>query len=182
MDSRKPLTVDMTDSEFLSWVADRLEFQHGDSHNVDFLHRLRKIAASIPPPPDAAVREAVRMVSEQSRYTTNNGYSLVHTENVRLLLRAVQAPRLTVEQLEAVKNAEAALSMQTCLCADGFICTRCQGLCGLRAAFPELAEAPTTWTCGICGEKRPDCVKPVQDEECGDACPEHYEAGEVGCG
>lgn len=52
-----------------------------------------------------------------------------------------------------------------------------------RAAFPEaFAGEATTWTCGICGEKRPDCVKPVLDEECGDACPEHYKAGEVGRG
>lgn len=55
-----------------------------------------------------------------------------------------------------------------------------------RAAIPEdfagevgKHKGREFWKCGICGVQRPDCVNPVLDEECGDACPEHYEAGEV---
>ena len=34
----------MTDKEFLSWVADRLVHVYGESENVDFVHKLRKIS------------------------------------------------------------------------------------------------------------------------------------------
>ena len=61
--------------------------------DLEVMEKGRRIDSLLPPPPDAAVKEAARMVSEQSRYTTNNGYSLVHTESVRQILRAVQAPR-----------------------------------------------------------------------------------------
>lgn len=33
----------MTDSEFLQWVHDRLEYVHGENHNYDYMHRLRAI-------------------------------------------------------------------------------------------------------------------------------------------
>jgi hypothetical protein len=36
----------MTDSDFLSWVADRLVFVKGDSEYADFVQRLRETAAA----------------------------------------------------------------------------------------------------------------------------------------
>jgi len=45
----------------------------------------------------------------------------------------------------------------------------------LRAAFAlEVPATEGSWTCGICGARRSG-IEPVQDEECGDSCPEHFE-------
>lgn len=41
-----PLTaqeIERLDSAFLCWVAERIEYVYGESRNVDFLHRLRKV-------------------------------------------------------------------------------------------------------------------------------------------
>lgn len=36
----------ISDKDFLNWVADRFVHAHGESENVDFVRRLRKMAAS----------------------------------------------------------------------------------------------------------------------------------------
>lgn len=41
----------MTDSEFLFWISERIEHVYGESHYVDFLHRLRSIAEKLQPSP-----------------------------------------------------------------------------------------------------------------------------------
>lgn len=33
----------MTDGVFLNWIADRLEYQHGDPENSDYIKRLREM-------------------------------------------------------------------------------------------------------------------------------------------
>jgi len=33
----------MTDKEFLNWLADRLVHFYGESPNVDFIHKLKKL-------------------------------------------------------------------------------------------------------------------------------------------
>lgn len=38
---------EMSDTDFLNWLADRLERVYGWSPNVDFIRRLRKIAADL---------------------------------------------------------------------------------------------------------------------------------------
>jgi hypothetical protein len=40
--------VDM-DAGFLQWVHDRMRFVHGENENVDYMHKLRAIIASVPP-------------------------------------------------------------------------------------------------------------------------------------
>lgn len=40
-----------TDSEFLSWLADRLVHVYGENPNVDFVHATRRIAAALASPP-----------------------------------------------------------------------------------------------------------------------------------
>jgi len=35
----------MNDKDFLNWIADRFVHVHGESENVDFVQRLRKLAA-----------------------------------------------------------------------------------------------------------------------------------------
>ena len=40
----------MNDSEFLDWIADRLVCNLGDHQNVDFVLRLRRMAAAARPP------------------------------------------------------------------------------------------------------------------------------------
>lgn len=37
----------MTDKEFLNWIIDRLVHVYNESPNVDFIHRLRKIADAL---------------------------------------------------------------------------------------------------------------------------------------
>lgn len=37
----------MTDKEFLEWLIDRLVHVYGESPNVDFIHKLNKIADKI---------------------------------------------------------------------------------------------------------------------------------------
>lgn len=44
-----PTMAQVTYAEFLSWVADRLEHVYGDSPNMDFMRRLRELAASVVP-------------------------------------------------------------------------------------------------------------------------------------
>lgn len=38
----------MTDKEFLNWIIDRLIHVYGESPYVDFIHKLRNIAKTIP--------------------------------------------------------------------------------------------------------------------------------------
>lgn len=81
------------------------------------------------PPPDAAVREAVEFWADaetcppiRSRWAEFRHHALV-------LLRAVQAPRLTEEQRKAVKEAKEVFAIS----GDVKLANR------LAAAFPELA-------------------------------------------
>jgi hypothetical protein len=37
----------MSDTEFLQWVHDRLVMVHGENVFVDYMHRLRRIIASL---------------------------------------------------------------------------------------------------------------------------------------
>jgi hypothetical protein len=43
--SKQDATVD---SAFLQWVHDRMRFVHGENENVDYMHKLRAIIASVP--------------------------------------------------------------------------------------------------------------------------------------
>jgi len=38
----------MSDKEFLQWIHDRLQFQHGDHPYADYMHKLRAIIAVTP--------------------------------------------------------------------------------------------------------------------------------------
>lgn len=50
----------MNDQEFLNWLARRIEEQYGENPNVDFLHRLRKIANETPAPVGLILNERKR--------------------------------------------------------------------------------------------------------------------------
>jgi hypothetical protein len=39
----------MTDQEFLAWLHERLEYVHGENPTMDYMHKLRAIAISLPP-------------------------------------------------------------------------------------------------------------------------------------
>jgi hypothetical protein len=97
----------------------------------------------VTPPPDAAVREAVEELSsgwgegaEASRFKAH----------VDTLISAVQAPRLTEVQVEAVKIAETLLTDTMSDYGDcehdvgHCICKYHSGVFNLRAAFPEAFE------------------------------------------
>jgi hypothetical protein len=45
-DSKQDATADRA---FLQWVHDRMRFVHGENENVDYMHKLRAIIASVPP-------------------------------------------------------------------------------------------------------------------------------------
>lgn len=38
----------MTDREFLMWIHERLELVHGESHLVDYMHKLRAVIRATP--------------------------------------------------------------------------------------------------------------------------------------
>ena len=38
----------MSDAEFLQWIHDRLEFQHDENRNLDYMHKLRAIIKATP--------------------------------------------------------------------------------------------------------------------------------------
>lgn len=102
----------------------------------------KRLLSLLTPPTDAEVREAVGRIETRMYPFPDGGYGLLHpgpsADDIRTLLRAVQAPRLTGDQEGGIREAEAALSMQPCCCGAGFICTRCLGMRKLRAAFPGL--------------------------------------------
>lgn len=43
----------MTDAQFLDWVADRLVNVYGESPNVDFVNKLRRMAIDLKSPPES---------------------------------------------------------------------------------------------------------------------------------
>ena len=54
--------------------------------------------------------------------------------------RAVQAPRLTGVQMEAVRNVNRKTESLQCICGDGYLCARCEILGELSSAFPGAFE------------------------------------------
>lgn len=97
---------------------------------------LPRLISLLTPPPDAAVREAVDVLSaavseddDASNYLDN-----IHTPEVRTLLRAVQATRLTGEQREFLMHIEDCLATTNAMWPKE---KKSLWYC-LRAAFPEL--------------------------------------------
>lgn len=45
----------INDKDFLNWIADRFVNVHGESENVDFVRRLRKMANESEPPDTSIV-------------------------------------------------------------------------------------------------------------------------------
>lgn len=43
----------MNDVDFLNWIADRFVNVHGESPNVDFVQKLRRIAIDLKSPPES---------------------------------------------------------------------------------------------------------------------------------
>lgn len=106
MDSRKPLTAG--EKQEIGELLYRAGFEIANGGTVDNMyvvdmHRTcRRLLSLLTPPPDAAVREAAERVTGHANTVGGNG--MVHLErHLRTLLRAVQAPRLPPEQVEAVR-------------------------------------------------------------------------------
>lgn len=47
----------ISDKDFLNWVADRFVNVHGESENVDFVRRLRKMASESEPPEEVKLAD-----------------------------------------------------------------------------------------------------------------------------
>lgn len=127
MDSRKPLTAG--EIEELNVAATKFAGHGGKGIFVPDAMRVFELLpcllSTLTPPPDAAVREAVERCEAHIRAHTGHVYSL--GEAISILLRAVQAPRLTGEQVEQIRHAEKFLrAKEQHIAAEAF-----------RAAFPE---------------------------------------------
>lgn len=66
---------DNADSMFLNWIADRFVNAHGESPNVDFVLKLRELAAAYPTPStrDEALEEAAKVCDELQVRTRGSG-------------------------------------------------------------------------------------------------------------
>ena len=142
MDSSKPLTAGEIEElkEEIRTMPHKEFFGENLQPLVDDHSRLLSL---LTPPPDAAVREAVERL-DNSEYTISLDGSQDDTkqmwEDIDTLIahaRAVHAPRLTPEQVEAVKNVNRKTESRQCICGDGYLCARCEILGELSEAFPE---------------------------------------------
>ena len=97
---------------------------------------LKKLNELQTPPPDAAVREAVKHLKW---HLTGRYMGRHHERHMEVLLRAVQSPRLTKEQVEAVKRAVNKLEQHAVGYALKYSETKAvhPEADELRAAFPE---------------------------------------------
>ena len=162
MDSRKPLTAGEIQNPkvfcFPVMVRDDAGIHEGQESFVRASDYAR-LLSMLTPPTDAAVREAVEEISQELALPpcwcegsgadeldgTGPCFFEVGERHLRILLRAVQAPRLTVEQREALKIAETLLTDTMSDYGDcehdvgHCICKYHSGVFNLRAAFPELA-------------------------------------------
>lgn len=85
---------DISDTAFLTWIAERLEHVHGEDHNVDFLHRLRKIITNYPTPAPLApeVAEAAKHCGQLLREAEAlEERPTVEARHMQTILRAVRA-------------------------------------------------------------------------------------------
>lgn len=158
MDSRKPLTAG--ERQEIGVLLYRAGFETATGGTVDEtdvadLHRTcRRLLSLLTQPPDAAVREAVERISSLADNLATASKCLMlkdtvrnHSLDLRTLLRAVQAPRLTGEQVEAVKIAETLLTDTMSDYGDcehdlgHCICKYHSGVFAIRAAFPEAFGA-----------------------------------------
>jgi hypothetical protein len=123
--------------------------------DLEAMEKCRRIDSLLTPPPDAAVREAVnenRLHEAEQRVQQNcfsicARYDLEQELRIALAsLRAVHAPRLTPEQVEAVKLAETLITDTMSDYGDcehdvgHCICKYHSGVLGLRSAFPDAFE------------------------------------------
>jgi hypothetical protein len=61
----------MKDSEFVKWIADRIVNVYGESENVDFIHRLRKVVENLE---HTEYKESnISEMSNNDNETPNNG-------------------------------------------------------------------------------------------------------------
>jgi hypothetical protein len=143
MTSHKPLGAgEIEELKALHSRAD-VAFSHGDEASElqaigQILEYLPRLLSMLTPPPEAEVREAVEQVEYDLNKASYGGCVGPTDEwsffvwSVRTLLRAVQSPRLTEEQREAILDADHTLDL---LCNG-----KSEAAAILRAAFPEAFE------------------------------------------
>lgn len=143
--------------KIVEWVHGHWDGEDVERKMMDMEKENARLLSRLTPPPDAAVREAVEQVDGEIRVGEKvgliNDLSSIPVEikTLRTLLRAVQAPRLTEEQEEAVKGADKAISENVGAArdyaheywgtAEGDAIEEQMNLARtkLHAAFPELA-------------------------------------------
>ena len=79
-----PVMAQVTYAEFLTWIADRLEHVHGEEPDVDYMRRLRELAASVVPAdadsPNTSEVMTPEMISAGYRALNSGG----HVRHIRL--------------------------------------------------------------------------------------------------
>lgn len=90
----------MTDSEFLNWLGDRLVYVYGESENVDFVLKVRRLAQAAAQPANAEARMLhdllARIHRDGGHYVAQHG-----------LDKAVEDADLIVSDLLALQQASA---------------------------------------------------------------------------
>ena len=96
----------MTDSEFLTWVADRLVHVHGDPEHIDFVLKLRRMAAVLPQ--EAGAPPAEIPMTFPSVTAPRIAYLLTELERVRAERDAARADAARFEEALAAMSRHAA--------------------------------------------------------------------------
>ena len=138
MDSRKPLTAGEIQNPkvfcFPVMVRDDAGIHEGQESFVRASDYAR-LLSMLTPPPDAAVREAVESLQRMVDMDTFVDATAVKMQALVSYVRAVQAPRLTGEQVEFWVHLEDRLATNDTMWPK----EKKSLWYRLRAAFPELA-------------------------------------------
>ena len=111
MDSRKPLTAGERQEIGVLLYRAGFEIANGgtvDETDVADMHRTcRRLLSLLTPPSDAAVKEAVESLQRMVDMDTFVEATAVKMQALLSYVRAVQAPRLTTEQVDYLRQMDA---------------------------------------------------------------------------
>ena len=99
----------MTDSEFLTWVADRLVHVHGDPEHIDFVLKLRRMAAVLPQ--EAGAPEEIIHIDESGRVLAKGWHKSTVLHDPELEGPCVESGAVSAIPKEGVESAS--LSAET---------------------------------------------------------------------
>ena len=125
--------------KIVEWVHGYWDGEDVERKMMDMEKENSRLLSLLTPPPDAAVREAVRRVQGAVNTAEGNGgmqFIPADVATLRTLLRAVQSPRLTKEQASVLCLL---VNMVRTFGDKITVSERIDAMDRARAAFPELA-------------------------------------------